>query len=377
MDKDPIEGLLKKGGLRKISNRLVQMKGSELNSLLMHVMAERAYTDATDVFARYQQTQLSEPSPVSPREMLAMDLLAYRLLPEDFCPIELSPVMPLGTNSVLGGISQKNVLGGLRNSEVLADPTTALALETGIRRQALLRVNPKDSGLVQLATSMRSLRLQNFDDVPGFVTHFRALALATAGRDVGHEEFETDSLKAHLGFYLEYLRSLNDKKHYNVSSITVALSDVRIMQSIMRYCGITRKKLLGIASESGNGIFASWGLSLPDEVASCSDLEASAFELFDLPYPLGLIMKIEDTVIAPLRVNFPNVRFVIDLARPEGVNYYTSGCFKISAQNATGQQFPLADGGLVNWTQRLLVSRKERLLTSGMGTQLFCSNFKE
>ncbi len=36
----------------------------------------------------------------------------------------------------------------------------------------------------------------------------------------------------------------------------------------------------------------------------------------------------------------------------------------------------LADGGLVNWTQRLLGDNKERLMTSGIGIELMCRVFR-
>ena len=36
----------------------------------------------------------------------------------------------------------------------------------------------------------------------------------------------------------------------------------------------------------------------------------------------------------------------------------------------------LADGGFVDWTQTFLADRKERLMTSAIGTELLCRMFR-
>ena len=55
-------------------------------------------------------------------------------------------------------------------------------------------------------------------------------------------------------------------------------------------------------------------------------------------------------------------------------NYYSPFQFNINIR--TGDEtFNLADGGIVDWTQKLLSDKKERLLISGFGTELFCKSF--
>jgi hypothetical protein len=54
--------------------------------------------------------------------------------------------------------------------------------------------------------------------------------------------------------------------------------------------------------------------------------------------------------------------------REGGRAYYDRMCFKAYASSA-GQPFEIADGGLVDWTQRLVPSRKERLMISGLGVE--------
>jgi hypothetical protein len=52
--------------------------------------------------------------------------------------------------------------------------------------------------------------------------------------------------------------------------------------------------------------------------------------------------------------------------RETGLAYYRDLCFKVFA-DAGGQRLEVGDGGFVDWTARLLGSRKERLLISGYG----------
>jgi hypothetical protein len=53
--------------------------------------------------------------------------------------------------------------------------------------------------------------------------------------------------------------------------------------------------------------------------------------------------------------------------RETGRAYYDRMCFKVYASGE--ERFEIADGGLVDWTQRLVQSRKERLMISGLGVE--------
>lgn len=52
--------------------------------------------------------------------------------------------------------------------------------------------------------------------------------------------------------------------------------------------------------------------------------------------------------------------------REGGREYYIDLCFKLHARFGD-EEIEVGDGGLVDWTQRLLQSRKERLMISGLG----------
>jgi hypothetical protein len=63
-----------------------------------------------------------------------------------------------------------------------------------------------------------------------------------------------------------------------------------------------------------------------------------------------------------------NVDVRDDPDREGGRAYYDRLCFKVHALHRD-EPFELADGGFVDWTQRLVPSRKERLLISGLGIE--------
>jgi hypothetical protein len=59
----------------------------------------------------------------------------------------------------------------------------------------------------------------------------------------------------------------------------------------------------------------------------------------------------------------------------EDWSYYAPVQFNINVHSGE-EILNVADGGVVDWTQKLLSDRKERLLISGFGTELFCRAFE-
>jgi len=111
---------------------------------------------------------------------------------------------------------------------------------------------------------------------------------------------------------------------------------------------------------------------------------ASAFEAIALPplVPLGATRALGGVspdhvlatargveVLAPLAHAFPDVRFAFEVGRLEGLGYYTGPCLKVSARVGEAR-FPLADGGVLDWTARLLNDDKEIFVTSGTGLDI-------
>src|SRR5205807_148634 len=73
------------------------------------------------------------------QRVAAFEELAWSLLPNGYRPLELPPVCPHGTNSLVATVNQNKVISTIRNTEVVADSTNVLALECALRRRSLLR----------------------------------------------------------------------------------------------------------------------------------------------------------------------------------------------------------------------------------------------
>ena len=84
---------------------------------------------------------------------------------------------------------------------------------------------------------------------------------------------------------------------------------------------------------------------------------------------------IETQLFQPIQSEFSDVDCVIDNERTSGQGYYPDLCFHIHATNPSGQRLELVDGGVVDWTQRLLSNAKESLIISGIGIERLCSMF--
>jgi hypothetical protein len=62
--------------------------------------------------------------------------------------------------------------------------------------------------------------------------------------------------------------------------------------------------------------------------------------------------------------------------RPDARNYYPSICFKLAVDIA-GESVEVGDGGLVDWTQVLVSSAKERLMISGLSLERLLASHPE
>jgi len=133
--------------------------------------------------------------------------------------------------------------------------------------------------------------------------HFTVLGLVTAGRDRGNLDFERAALVEQLGALVGAIRSVT------AASITLRLTSLRDA------------------------------------------------------YTDALI----DTVRMALATAAPVALTVVaDPDRRAGRGYYRDLCFKIHVSSDSGE-FEVGDGGFTDWTAQLVGSRKERLLTSGLG----------
>ena len=174
-------------GGSEVLDRLAALSGSDFTSLMLEVARRRAGTQTpARVIRRYRSDRFARPSDTPWLALRqAEDTLASKL-PAEFELLTLAPLVPLGTHSALGPVSQDKVVTAMRACEVAADPTNALALEAADRRLA------EPAGRVRLAAFQRVVRAQPTH--PGYFPHFSLLGLVTAGRDQGGRRFERESI---------------------------------------------------------------------------------------------------------------------------------------------------------------------------------------
>ncbi|KFA89018.1 hypothetical protein [Archangium violaceum] len=129
------KAVARRAGSAELTRILVdELPGSELASLLLHVMRERSRSVTwADALRLVERNGLVRADTADARVLTELDARAFAAA-EGFDAVELSPVAPFGVNA-LTGIDQNNVLTATRGTEVLADPTIAMALECASRRK--------------------------------------------------------------------------------------------------------------------------------------------------------------------------------------------------------------------------------------------------
>lgn len=291
-----------------------RMTNSELQSLLMEVSRHRALKmTPSRLLNEYRKSRFCNPSEIPQIIFNRFDMLAYSLLPGNWHSVDLSPVTPLGTCTSLSNLSQNRMVATIRHTEVVADSTATLALKAALMRKQCLVEEAKSTLTIHCCSSHRLLRAQRFDEEK-FSAHFRVFALVSAGKDTGHSTFEMDHLEKHLRFYLELCKML---------------------------------KILGTAEVHVSDFSGTFNTVLIEE-------------LFD---------RLEGTYRAP--------RFRQMNDRTEARSYYTPLAFRIRFTDPSGTAWDIVDGGFSNWTQLLLNNRKERFLSSAIGSELLFRVFPQ
>ena len=163
--------------------------------------------------------------------MLALQQFAFELATPTFQPIQLSPLAPLGTCSVIGLVDQNKVVSATRNMEVLSDATNVLALEGALKRKNLLKSNPKDKTCVDLCCAHQMVRAQFFDN-SDFAAHFNLFGIVTLGSDKGNFLFEKEALIKHLHFYTDFFSTKNKWIEWQQLAISITSIDPLIEEII-------------------------------------------------------------------------------------------------------------------------------------------------
>jgi hypothetical protein len=214
------ERLVRQVGVPDIVERLTErLAPSDLQSLMLEVYARVAAKGTPKMLLdQYERDRFVRPAVVDARVLSELDRVAWGALPDEYQVLELSPVCPLGTSSVVSTVHQNKVVSTIRNTEVVSDATNVLALECAVRRRA-------DRGAaVYLATSQRMTRAQGYPG-PRSWAHFRLVCLCAAGRDRGSFAFEVENTVSQIAFQLRYLDGLA-KDGAALTRPRVALTDM-------------------------------------------------------------------------------------------------------------------------------------------------------
>ncbi len=347
-----------------------KLNWADFHTLLLYIFEKRIkQIQPPDVMQNHKDNRFSQIANIDQRSLMEMDTLLYGLLPMEFESIELSPVNSIGANVALTTLDPKIVLSTIRNLEVVGDPGMTLALECARRRRSVC-VSRKDSE-IHLATSHRALRLQNFGKSSGLSSHFRAFALTSAARDThGFNRFQLFSLATHIKIWINFLGLFAG----SISNISVSISDIRIAMKLISSGRVGREEVVRRAKDKSFSILKSCSVDIPDYVGTTDDLDTAYPEL---ETHIRELQFTEKEIIASLKNQYPHVCFYFDLARCTGIGYYSGLCYRISAQNKDGQQYSLAGGGACDWTRQLLGSKRERLISSGFGTEVFVTQFRQ
>jgi hypothetical protein len=307
-----IERIEREAGVTGLVTILAErLSPTDLQSLLLEVYRLRSQRlRPPTVLQNYETDRFVRPSPVSPLQLLAWEQVIFSQLPDEFEAMALSPVCPLGTNSVVAPVDQNWAISTARNSEVVSDSSNVLALECALRRRELLRSNLKSAQPVHLATSHRLVRAQQYKS-PHLSAHFASFVLCSAGRDGGDFRFELAALRLHIGIYLRALREFLGP-------------NVRLHVTITDFKRSTNQKSL------------------------------------------------ESDLLTPIRDEFQFVECEFDNDRTRGRGYYLDFAFLIHASASPRHRIELVDGGSVDWTQQYLSNAKERLVISGLGSERLC-----
>jgi hypothetical protein len=191
-----------------VIERLRHLSGSDLTTLLLEVMRDRAEAvTPADVVRNFDHDRFVAPGTVPFDRMRATESAILGALPEGTETIVLSPVVPLGTHRAVAPVDPRWTVPTIRMTEVAADPTNGLALVAATRRRDLIRAD-RPGAVVRLAASQRVVRAQRFDDDGAAFAHFQIVGHVTAGRDPGGRRFEELAISEHVRFLSDAFRSV-------------------------------------------------------------------------------------------------------------------------------------------------------------------------
>lgn len=198
-----------KVGITGLLDRIVDnLSNSEMNSLLLELFKRKtAKLTPAELFRQFRQNRFSLPSGVDPIDYRKCEIEWLTNGRDMGChAIQLSPLAPLGSCSVIALVDQNNIVSALRGAEVVSDATNVLALKIAGEFKG-----GKKNRIIKYCTTHRHVRGQYFTN-PVFSAHFGVFCMASGGYDSGGYSFELDQLMDHLSFYADRLLTIFPKE---------------------------------------------------------------------------------------------------------------------------------------------------------------------
>lgn len=371
-----LQSISKELGIPNLLDVLSETTMSRLVPILLSAWKERCEKiKPPQVLNVYEvMSPFFTPSPVGQRDLLKLACECYGVLEGKYTDVQLSPVVPLGTNGSITDISQSNVMSTIRNAEVVSDVTTQLALEC-----ARLRKSTKnewgENDTFRLCSFQRVLRMQPFDASRGYMQHFSLFDLCTGGLAKSAGRFGMRWIREHISANLDMLLALTEIG-YNFRGVTVCVSDMRFLEAIIRHFELSKGKILWNTLNDDFDLFRECNIPLVREIRDLEEIECfSSIEQMGLDRYERFLTHAFNEIINPLREQYPGVDFRWDFARKAGIGYYKPLCFHIFGERESGERVVLSDGGAVSWLNQLTGSSREAMVISGIGAELIVRLF--
>lgn len=351
--------------IRQACETLDSLECRDLLSLLVFMSQHRL--GGVAIKEVIEGNRFHSPSEVSQRDFHAIEDKIFEVLPEvEF--IELSPLQPFGTNSLLAGTSIKNVVPSLRRSEVNADATTSLF------RESLERFRQDSQKPIRLAANVRTTRAQVFEEGSRFLPHFKMFAEVSIGEQGEiYSEQELLSLIGHLTTEINILKRSIDTGRFRIPEYEVSVGNLQLIQDLIDRGVVDGSAVRQNTTAHNFNVLDDSGISLPKTIPMTTDNIGDVLK--DLGFNRGL--RITQLFQDLLLKNAPEQaqHISLDLSRIAGIGYYKHICYRIQAKNEDGLWLPLADGGTTTWAEKILQNKAVYTTTSGIGTELLCRYF--
>ncbi len=308
-----------------------------------------------------------EPSEVSQRDFHLVEQKIFQTLP-DIEFIELSPLQPFGTNSLLAGVSVKNIVPALRRSEVSADATTSLF------REAIMKFSMADQNPTRLATNTRTTRAQSFKADSRFLPHFKMFAEVSVGKHgCLYGEDELISLIKHLQSEIDILEHCTEGGLFEIAQYEMSIGNLLLMQDLIDRGLVSEDIVRRNTATPDFNILDKAAVDLPTTIPMSTENLGSVLKDLGFTKGIRVTLLFQNLLMreAPELVQ----HLSLDFSRIAGMGYYKHMCYKIRAKNEGGIWLPLADGGTTQWGQKSLQNKGVYTVTSGIGTELFCRYF--